>query len=118
MKTKILLLLSIILTIGFYFFKFSKPDFSSKIYNQKEWRNNPKSRILMASNIINSKILIGKDSLEITNELGFSHEDIKNNNWKFLLGHDGYLNPKFYFLKLHFKNKKVDSVYIEIVNDN
>ena len=36
MKTKILLLLSIILTIGFYFFKFSKPDFSSKIYNQKE----------------------------------------------------------------------------------
>lgn len=118
MKMKLLLLFLMILVVTFYFSMEKKLDFSSKIYNQKEWRDNPKNRIQMASNIIESKRLIGKDSLEIINELGISHEEIKNNNWKFLLDYEGYLNPKFYFLKLHFKNKIVDSVYIEIVNNN
>ena len=118
MKTKFILLFAAILIIILCFFYFLKPDFSSKVYNQKEWNNNPNIRINMANNIIESRMLIGKDSIEILNELGKYHNVPIKNKWKYLLGYKGYLRAEFYFLTISFNNGKVDEVDIETVEEN
>lgn len=118
MKTKFILLFAIIFFILLYFFYFLKPDFSSKVYNQKEWNNNPNIRLQMANNIIESKMLIGKDSIQILNELGKYHNEPIKNEWKYLLGYKGYLRAEFYFLTISFNNGKVNKVDIETVEEN
>jgi hypothetical protein len=118
MKTKFILFFAAILFILFYFLYNSKPNFSSKKYNQKEWVEKPRQRVLMANDIIENKIFIGKDSTQILNELGKSHEEIKDNNWKYLLDYKGYLHFDLYFLTIHFNNGRVDKVFIEKVKEN
>ncbi|HLO72859.1 MAG TPA: hypothetical protein VK164_02900 [Flavobacterium sp.] len=118
MKTKVILFIMTTLLILFYFLYNSDPNFSSKKYNQKEWLGNPNSRIHMVSDIINQKKLIGKDSVQVQNELGKSNEPPNSNEWKYLLGYKGYLSAEFYFLTIHFNNGNVDKVYVDVIKEN
>ena len=118
MKLKFLLLLVAIFIIIVYTFYYLKPDFYSKAYNRKEWNNNPSARAQMANNLIESKILIGKDSIQILYELGKYHNEPNRNEWKYLLGYKGYLRAEFYFLSISFNNGKVDDVKIKTIKEN
>ena len=72
----------------------------------------------MANNLIESKILIGKDSIQILYELGKYHNEPNRNEWKYLLGYKGYLRAEFYFLSISFNNGKVDDVKIKTIKEN
>lgn len=89
----------------------SDSDFKyiGKPFSEKEWRLNSNERYKMSKDLIESKILLNKKKDEVINMIGKPQEEEKGKAI-YLTGTEGSLYPRFYFLKVHYKNDTVIQV--------
>ena len=89
----------------------------SKDFDQMQWQSNKKERFQMANYIIETNMLIGKDTNQVKQLLGIPTRDRSTTGvWTYDMGYGGGgLGFLFHHLHLKFKNNKVVSVeHIEI----
>ena len=88
-------------------------------FNQAEWFKEKDTRFEMGDNIIKSKMLIGKDSFQVKDILGFpSYSFDSTRTWIYGMGlGGGGLGFQFHNLSVKFEKGKVVSVIHGRLND-
>jgi cbb3-type cytochrome oxidase subunit 3 len=104
------LLLFIICWVVYIFSLFHEPN---KKFDKSKWLTEQAKRYEMANDIIESRILIGKDSNQIKQLIGEPDSRLKNSSeYYYNMGMGaGGLGFKLHSLLLKFKNGQVDSVF-------
>ena len=89
----------------------------NKDFNKSKWLTDKEGRFQMASDIIKSKILIGKDTNQIKEILGdptwgtdSTRQSSSINSWTYDMGMGGGLGFLFHNLVIEFDNNKAVSV--------
>ena len=100
---------------SFLFYIFSVP---TKKFDTKVWRTETNKRFQMADNIIDSKLLIEKDTNQIKQLLGEPTERDSLTNWTYNMGQGGGgLGFLFHSLIVSFENEKVTRVVHAKIQD-
>ena len=101
------------------FFMFSITYEPKRGFSQRKWHSDKTSRYYMAPDIIESKMLIGKDSNQVKAILG--EPDIRRpqySHWEYDMGEgSGGLGFMFHFLRVNIENNKVVSIQHGRVQD-
>ena len=115
-KTMVALTVSIVLTPFLYLgliqlFMFAITYEPKKEFNQEAWLKDDRKRYYMAADIINSKLLVGKDTTEVKQLLGVPTISRGPSDWGYNMGEgSGGLGFMFHFLLLKVENGKVAAV--------
>ena len=100
----------------FFSILFHEPE---KDFERSTWIADSTHRYQMAGDIINSKILIGKDQNQLIQILGYpTHEYPQRNQWNYEMGcGGGGLGFMIHSLEVNFDKNKVISVYHGKIKD-
>lgn len=106
-----LIYIGLVLLLIFGMYSYPKRDF-----DKSSWFNEPEGRFEMASDLIKSNILIGKDTNQLKQILGSSNwQDDTTKEWSYEMGMGGgYFSN---ILNVKFQNNKVVKVEHEKIDD-
>lgn len=90
----------------------------SSDFDQAVWLTDREGRFAMGDVIVESKMLIGKDSIQLKELLGQpTWRGDTENLWMYDMGTGGSLGFLFHNLSVHFENDTVDKVEHHRIND-
>jgi len=121
LKIAVLSFLLAIVAYGCYYriFIYSITYEKTEKFSKEKWNTEVNERWKMKDDIINSKLLIGKDSLTVKNLLGKpTTKDSLNNLWAYQMGQGSQgFGVVFYTLKINYVNGLVSAVESSKIND-
>ena len=87
-------------------------------FDQSKWAGDRLKRYQMAADLIDSRLLIGKDTTQVKLILGIPASNQKNTQWVYTMGMGGGgLGFMFHNLVIRFTDSKVTSVEHEKIRD-
>lgn len=90
----------------------------SSDFDEVKWRTDIESRFEMGDDIVESRMLIGKDTNQVKVILGqATWKDNLNKQWNYNMGMGGGLGFLFHNLSIKFKNNVVTNVYHTRIED-
>ena len=103
----------------FWFWFYTTTYYPEEKFDKARWRKDKEKQFYMAQDLVNSKILLGKDSLVVKTFIGEPDwRTHPKNLWHFEMGRsDGFFWPVDHKLHIFFNKNKVDSVLYTSYHD-